>query len=75
MDTGRKLPPTPERMSCSRYVLRERAPDGSEWTSEPFDGDERHAAANVVAGLPGVSAGGYRWAETLTGEFVAGSRP
>lgn len=75
VDTGRRLSPTPERTPCSRYVLRERAPDGSEWTSDPVGGDARHAAANVVAGMPGVSAGGFRWAETLDGKLVAGARP
>ena len=75
VDTGRRCVPTQVRRACSRYVLRERSPDGSEWTSEPIDGDERHAMQNVVAGIPGVGSGGFRWAETLSGELVAGARP
>lgn len=49
------------------YVIKQLLKSGELWTSEPFEGDERHAAQNVTAGY---ISGEPRWAEDVSGHCI-----
>lgn len=48
-----------------RFVVKQRLPNGTVWTSpEVFEGEIRHVRQNVIAGFLNGQA---RWAETAPG--------